>query len=894
MSWLRILSAGLSSIFHRQRDQRELDEELRGFLDMASEEKIKNGLTQSEARRSIHLDFGNIDFAKEAVWSARWESHLDSFLRDLRFSLRMLRKNPGFTAIVILTLGLGIGANTAIFSVVHTVLLKALPYPEADRLVMVYENVHLPNYQNSRNLVSPGNFADWIAQNSAFQSMAAYRNRSFNLTGMGEPLRVEGELASAGFFETLQTRAALGRVFTPEEDRPGNSHVVVLSDALWKDHFGSDPRVLGQKILLDGEAYEIVGIMPPGFHFPDPGDQLWAPLALTDSDLHNHGSHFLAVFARLKPDVSLVQAQSGMNLIAHRLTQLYPDSNADQTVNTIPLREDIAGPVRPALLVLLGAVALVLLIVCANISNLLLARASVRHREIAMRLALGAGRARLARQLLTETAVMAMFGGALGLLLAHWGVKLIKLFGATNLPRTEEFTLSLPVLLFSLAISVAAGLLFGVAPLLQSLRGNLQGTLKSGSRESAAPSRSRTRSLLVVLETALSFIVVISAGLLVRSFLRIEQIQLGFQPQGVVSFRVIPRGEKYSQASQRTAFYQHAAERLRALPGVQSVAAVSFIPLTLAKASKGFTIENRPPSSPGQLPMAGYNMVTPEYFRTMHIAVLQGRDFSWSDSPQSEPVAIINEAMAKRYWPAELALGKRFHEGSPDDKLPWMTIVGVVTDVREFSPTVEPAPTMYLPVAQFPRPGTSDDPLRAPILRDWVIRTTTDTTALVASNLRSAIWQVDKDLPVTRIRTMEEVRSVSLASHRLNLLLFAIFAALALALATLGTYGVLAYSVAQRTSEIGIRLALGASRKTVLSLVIKEGMRLAAFGIALGLVAAIALTRLMAGMIYGISSTDPLTFFSVAALLAVVAIAACYLPARNAMRIDPINALRYD
>jgi putative ABC transport system permease protein len=893
MSWLRSIGAGLDSLFHKKRADMELDEELREFVDMAAKQKIKDGIPRQEALRAVRLEHGSVEATKEFVWSARWESFVDTLWQDLRFGFRMLRKNPGFTLIVILTLALGVGANTAIFSVVYTVLLRAMPYPQSDRLLMVYEDVHLPAYQNDRNPASPGNFSDWMVQNTVFQTMAAYRNRSFNVTGLGEPLRVEGELVSAGFFDTLQTHAAVGRVFTPEEDRPGSSHVLVLSDGLWRARFASDPRVLGQTILLDGEGYEIVGVMPPGFHFPDPDDQLWAPLALTPADLKNHGSHYLSIFARLKLGVTLAQAQTEMNLIARRLTQLYPQSNTDQTVNLVPLHEDVSGPVRPALLALVGAVGLVLLIVCANLSNLMLARASVRHREIAVRLALGADRIRIARQLLTEILLMALCGCGVGLLLARWGVKVIKLLAAANLPRTEEFSLSIPVLLFSLAISLLAGLLFGLSPVLQALRGSLQETLRSGSRESAGAARARTRSLLVVLETALGFVVVIGAGLLVRSFLRIEQIQLGFQPQGVLSFRVIPRGEKYSQGSQRTAFYQQIAQRLQVLPGVQSVAAVTFIPLTLSRASKGFTIEGRPPGGPGQIPMAGYEMVTPGYFQTMRVPLLEGRDFSWSDSPQTQPVVIINQAMTKRYWPGDDALGKRFHEGGPDDNLPWMTVVGVVTDVREFSPTVEPRPSMYFPISQFPRPGTSDDPSKAAILRDWVVRTAGDP-ATIASNLNGAIWQVDKDLPVTRIRTMDEVRAVSLASYRLNLLLFASFAALALALATLGAYGVLAYSVAQRTSEIGIRLALGARRNDVLHLVIREGMRLAGSGIVLGLIGALVFTRLMTGMIYGVSSTDPLTFLAVATLLVLVALAACYLPARRATRVDPIVALRYE
>ena len=808
---------------------------------------------------------------------------MQAFWQDLRYGLRMLRKSPGFTTVAVLTLALGIGANASIFSVVYAVLLKALPYPQPNRLVMVYENVNLPNYQNSRNEVTPGNFSDWTNQNTVFGSIAAYRNRSFNLTGAGEPLRIESELVSANFFTTLQVVPQLGRGFSAEEDRPGASHVAVMSDGLWKSHFGSDPQILGKNLLLDTESYEVIGVMPPRFHFPDLDDQLWVPLGLTPTDWDNRGSHFFDVFARLKPGVTLKQAQAQMSLIATHLTALYPQSNTGQTVSLVSLQEDLVGPVGPTLFVLWGAVGLVLLIVCANVANLLLARASARHREIGVRLALGASRLRLFRQLLTESTLLALFGCAMGLLLARWGVSTIKLLAAERLPRTDEFTLNAPVLIFSLGIAILAGLVAGLAPALQTGHGNVHDTLKAGARDSAAGSRLRIRNLLVVAETALGVVVVIGAGLLLRSFLRIEQAPLGFQPQGVLTFRAIPRGQKYSGLPQRAAFYRQAIERIGALPGVNSAAAVTFIPLTFDRGSKGFTIEGRPPIAPGQIPMAGYDVVTPGYFVTMRTPLREGRDFSWSDTPETQLVILINEAMAKTYWPNEDPLGKRLRQGNSDD--PWLTIAGVVGDIREFDPLTPPRPTMYFPITQFPDAGG--------ILRDWVVRTVGEPLA-VASSVRSAIWSVDKDLAVTRVRTMEEVRSLSTASQRLNLLLFALFATLALVLATVGTYGVMAYSVAQRTREIGIRMALGARRIDVLRIVLAHGFRLAALGLLVGIAAALALTRLMTSMIYGISSTDAATFITVALLLAFVALAACYIPARRAMRVDPIVSLRYE
>ena len=873
----------LLAFFRRSPLDRDLDHEVATHLELAIEENLERGLAPAEARRQALLRFGGRQQAKEQHREARGLPFLDTLVQDLRFASRMWRKAPGFTAVAVLTLTLGIGANTAIFSVVYAILLKSLPYPQADRLVMVYENVRLPTYQNDRNEVSPGNLRDWTAQNSVFQNVAAYRNRSFNLTGAGEPLRLEGELVSGNFFSTLEVEPALGRAFAPEEDRHGAPRVVVMSGGLWRSQFGSDPQILGKKLLLDGESYEVIGVMPSRFHFPDLDDQLWVPLAMTPAERENRGSHYLDVFARLKPGVTLKQAQAELSAIARRLTGLYPASNTGQTVNIVFLQEDLAGPVRPRLLVLWGAVGLVLLIVCANVANLLLARASGRQREVAVRLALGASRGRLFRQLLTESTLLALFGWAFGLLLAHWGVNALKLLATSHLPRTEEFSLNTSVFVFGIVTAIFVGVISGLAPALQAGRESVHETLNSGSRESAAGARLGVRNLLVIVETALGVIVVIGAGLLLRSFLRIEQTPLGFQPQGVLSLRAIPRGQKYSEPSERSAFYHQAIERIEALPGIESAAAVTFIPLTFSRGSKGFTIEGRPPIAPGQIPMAGYDVVTPGYFVTLRVPLREGREFSWSDTPETQPIIIINETMAKTYWPQEDPLGKRIQQGGPDD--PWLTIAGVVGDIREFDPLTAPRPTMYFPITQFPNPGD--------VLRDWVVRSVRDPLT-VASAVRAAVWSVDKDLPVTRVRTMEEVWSLSIASQRLNLLLFVLFASLALILATVGIYGVMAYNVAERTREIGIRVALGARSNDVLKLVLVLGFRLAALGLLLGVVAAFALTRLMASMIYDVSSTDAATFFAVALSLGAVALVACYIPARRALRVDPMVALRYE
>ena len=885
MKWLRGWLLRLGELFGRERRERELAAEMESHLQMHIEDNLRAGMSAAEARRQALMKLGGIEQTKEMVRERRGLPILEVLRQDVRFGSRMLRKNPGFTAVVVLTVALGVGANAAIFSVVHAVLLKPLPYPESDQLVMVWEKVLLPNYQNEENNPSPGNYSDWKSQNTVFEDTGAYRNRSFNLTGAGEPVRVEGEQTSASLFSVLRVNAALGRVFTTEDDQPGGRHVIVLSDGLWKSRFGSNAQVLGRTILLDGESYSVIGVMPPDFHFPDPDDQLWVPLALTPQDLANHGSHNLLVTARLKRSVTLAQAQGELNRVAQHLTELYPDTNTGVGVNVVALREEIAGPVRPVLVALFGAVGSVLLIVCANVASLLLGRASARYREIGIRIALGAGRTRILRQLLTESSLLALLGCAFGLFFARWGILALKLLSPPHIPRMDEIQINAPVLVFSVAISLLAAFIFGVLPALQATRDNVNDSLKEGARESAGGAHLGTRNLLVILETAFGVVVVIGAGLLLRSFLILERVPLGFQPQGVLTFRVIPRGERYSQLAKRSAFYQQAVERIDALPGVRSAAAVSFIPLTNVRGSKGFSIEGRVPPAAGEIPMAGYDAVTPGYFESLQIPLHSGRDFSWRDTPRAQRVVVINEAMSRTYWPGEDPLGKRIKLGAPDDPLPWWTIAAVVGDIREFDVLTPPRPTLYLPVSQ------ADDSIY--VLRDWVVRASDDPIT-VASSIRAAMREVDPDLPVSRLRSLEQVRNISVAPQRFNLSLFGLFAALALVLTAVGIYGVMAYSVAQRTREIGIRMALGAQRGDVVKLVLAQGVRHAALGVILGLAGAFSLTRLMASLLYGVRPTDPLTFAGVTLILAGVALLACYLPARRAMHVDPMVALRYE
>jgi putative ABC transport system permease protein len=815
-----------------------------------------------------------------AFWDALWLQPArleDEMFQDLNYGARMLLKHKVFTAVAVVSLALGIGATTAIFSVVNAVLLQPLPYPQSELLVMIWERVRLPNYQNERNPPAPGNFADWRKGSSSFEQMAAIGSRNFNLVGDGEPLRVEGARVSASFFSVLQTNPELGRVFTAEEDNTGG-RVAVLSHGLWSSRFGADPAIPGKTIRLDGDSYTVVGVMPAGFQFPEPDIQIWFPIALTPADLSNHGSHTLQVLGRLNEGFSIAQAQAEMEGIAETLAAQYPDTNTSVSVNLVPLREQIVGDVRLALLVLMAATALVLLIVCANVANLLMARATSRYQELAIRMALGAARFRVVRQLLTESLLLALIGGGLSLVLAYGGVQGLLLL-RPDLPRAMEIGVNGPVLAFALATTLLTAFIFGVAPALQASRHDIRGYLKGETPRSAGRSRILRRNLLVAGEMALGAIVLVGAGLLYRSFARVEGVHLGFQSQGVLTLRVVPHAAKYPTPSQRAAFVQQAIGRVESLPGVQSVGMISALPLLNSRNRSAFTIEGRAPVEGGQLPFAVFRTVTPGYFRTMQIGLLEGRDLSWSDTPDSEAVIIINRAMAAAYWQAEDPIGKRIKRGSLNSAVPWLRVIGIVADVHEYDPITEPLPTMYIPAAQ-----------SQGVPQDWVVRTAGDSLALTQS-VRSAIWEVDKDLPISRIQTMDTVRGDATSTQRFNLLMMGLFASLALALAITGVYGVTAYAVGQRTREIGIRMALGARTVDVLRLVVTQSLKTVVAGVLLGLIGAMALTRLMTNMLFGISPTDPATLVIVSLLLIGVAGIACYIPARRAAKSDPVTAL---
>ncbi|HXD34179.1 MAG TPA: ABC transporter permease [Pyrinomonadaceae bacterium] len=813
---------------------------------------------------------------------------MNTLWQDVRYGARMLIKSPSFTIVAIIALALGIGANTAIFSVVNGVLLRPLPFHNPEQLMMLWETDSTRGQQ--RGSVSYPNFADWRDQNQAFERMAAVNTSDFTMTGRGDSTRLQTAVVSADLFAILGATPMLGRTFVPDEDKPGDGgRVVVLSQDLFNKRFNADPKVVGQSVTLNGKQYTIVGVMPRSFQYPIQNDpiELWATTAGyregKEPISSQRGAHFLNVIGRLKAGVSKEQARAEMAAIGARLEQQYPDSNLRRSVYLEPALEALVGDIRPALLILLGAVGCVLLIACANVANLLLARAMTRHKEMAIRSALGASRLRVVRQLLTESILLSLIGGALGLVLAVWWSDLLIALGKEDIPRALQIGIDWRVLGFTLAVSMLTGIVFGLFPALHSSRTELTESLKEGGRGSTEGGRSRIRNFLVVTELAIAVVLLVGAGLLIQSLWRLRQVSPGFNPQNVLTFVVGIPEVKYPTGAKQSQFYSDLVKRLQVLPGVTTASAVIPLPLSGDRFGISFEIEGRPVAK-GDEPSADIFVVDPNYFNTMGIQLLKGRDFTERDDKKGVPVVIVNQAFAKKHFPGEDVIGKHIKPGisTDDEEAPMREIIGVVADVKNRNLSTDFRPGYFITEAQLPFDQMT-----------LIVRTSGDPHSL-ATAVQREVSQMDPEIPVYSIKTMEEYISATVATPRFNTTLLAIFAAVALILTIVGLYGVMSYSVAQRTNEIGIRMALGAQTRDVLKLIVSQGFKLVLLGLGLGLIGAFAATKVIESLLFGVTTKDPWTFGAVAVLLSLVALLACYLPARRASRVDPIEALHYE
>jgi len=888
--WNRIRSWA-SAILRRSRIESEMNTELRFHIEARAEDLVRNGVPHEKALLQARIEFGGIESAKEECRDARRVSLIETLVRDVRHSLRMLRSSPGFSIVAILTLALGIGANTAIFSVVDSVLLRPLPYADPASLVIVWENSS--QHPNPHNTVSPPDFLDWSSRNAVFSGMAAIFDQRANLTGNGLPEEIVLQDVSANFFSVLGVNTVLGAGFTDENDQPGHDNVVVLSFGFWKERYASDHSIVGKTIVLNGHPLSVVGVAPEGFDwFIKDGSltgakpQMWSPWIIPGAfhDRRNVG-RFMTVVARLKPGVAVTRAQADMNTVAVQIAKEYPDFNGYWGVNVVPLRQQISGDLRPALLILFGAVIFVLLIACANVSSLLLARASAREMEMAVRTAVGASPWRIACQLLTESILLAAVGGGIGVVLAVWGTNALLAASPRNLLDMRSATIDARVLAFAAGSTLLAGLLFGFLPSYISAHSRISETLKEGGRgSSSAKYRSVTRGAFVVLQMCLALVLLAGSGLLIRSFIRLVGVDPGFDSNHLLTFKVSLPSSKYRTDPACLAFFQQLLSRVSHLPGVRSVTMNSFPPFSGLGAETGVHVLSQPRRSLMDLPVAAVRVVGPHYFDTMGIPLRAGRAFTEQELAGARHVVVINQAFAEKYMSGVNPLGQQaviFMKSLEESQNAPSLIVGVVGDVRQMGLETPGEPTVY-----WPHPELVYSEMTI------LVRTWKDPLSLVSA-VRNELQQMDPQQPMAAVATMDQLLGDSLSRSRFTMLLLGIFAAIALLLASVGIYGVIAYGVAQRTQEFGIRIALGAGRRDVLRLVLGQGTRLALWGIGLGVIFALALTKFLAALLYGISPADPLTFAAVASLLVLVALAACYVPAQRATRVDPIEALRY-
>ena len=886
------LIARLKGMLRGKHLDQDLDTELRSHLEMRAADNLSSGMSPEQARYEAQKRFGNTTLLKEDTREVDIISWLDEAARDFRLALRLLQRSPGFTAVAVLTLALGIGANTAIFSVIDSVLLRPLPYHEPDQLVMVWENNS--QHPNPHNTVSPPNFLEWQSRNTIFSSMAYIFDGRDNLTGNGDPQEVVVQDVSVNFFSLLGVNLLLGPGFTPENGQAGHDNVVILSYGFWNEHFAADPAIVGKSVVLNGHPQTIVGVAPQKFQwfikdgsFTGAKPQMWSPFVFPQSwSNHKDMGRFITVVARLKPGATHSQAQTQMTAIASQLEREYPDSQSHWGVNVVPLRDQISGDLRPALLVLFGAVAFVLFIACANVSSLLLARAASREREMAIRTAIGASRWRIARQLLMESLLLALIGGGIGVALAVWGTNALLAASPRNLLDLTAISLDLRVLIFAVASTLLAGVLFGFLPSYISAHSRISETLKEGGRgSSSANRRAFARNAFVVAQLGLALVLLTGSGLLIRSFVRLIGVDPGFDTGHLLTFKVsLPRA-KYGKDPLCLAFFQQLLAKLSTVPGVRSATMESFPPLAGLGAATAVHLLSQPPLALSDLPVTNVQVVGSSYFSTMNIPLRSGRLFNAQELTEEKHVTIINQAFADKYLHGVNPLGQKaaiYMKSLSETELQPSEIIGVVGDVHQTGLDTVPEPTVYWPHPELVMSGMT-----------ILVRTANDPLA-IASAARTALQQLDPELPLAGVATMDQLLADSLARSRFTMLLLGIFSAVALVLAAVGIYGLIAYSVTQRTQELGIRIALGAQNRDVLRLVLAQGTRLTFLGVAIGLFAALALSRLLATLLFNVSATDPLTFAGVAALLAAVALLACFIPARRATRVDPIVALRYE